>query len=194
MPDLESQPLSRRSMLKGTAGAGAAGLAIGALATVAPAAAATTRSPNAAHGDATQAAQAGEESNEAIVVHVRDAASGDIDVFRGTTQIQRARSRPGRTASSAPAGDPAAPTDRPRTSADPDPKDLERQLMSSHREAPEISKDPVADSTDLYAFVSPDQPDTVTIIANYIPLQRRGGRPELLRVRRRRPLRDQHRH
>lgn len=43
--------------------------------------------------------------------------------------------------------------------------------MSSHREAPEISKDPVADSTDVYAFVSPDNPDTVTIIANYIPLQ-----------------------
>src|SRR5207253_9965135 len=43
--------------------------------------------------------------------------------------------------------------------------------MSSHREAPEISKDPVADSTDLYAFVSPDQPDTVTLIANYLPLQ-----------------------
>ncbi len=43
--------------------------------------------------------------------------------------------------------------------------------MSSHREAPEIAKDPVADSTDLYAFVSPDNPDTVTIIANYIPLE-----------------------
>jgi hypothetical protein len=43
--------------------------------------------------------------------------------------------------------------------------------MSSHREAPEISKDPVADSSDLYAFVSPDAPDTVTIIANYVPLQ-----------------------
>ena len=43
--------------------------------------------------------------------------------------------------------------------------------MSSHREAPEISKDPVADSSDLYAFVSPDNPDTVTIIANYVPLQ-----------------------
>jgi hypothetical protein len=43
--------------------------------------------------------------------------------------------------------------------------------MSSHREAPEISKDPVADSADLYAFVSPDDPDTVTIIANYVPLQ-----------------------
>ena len=31
--------------------------------------------------------------------------------------------------------------------------------------------DPVADSADLYAFVSPDKPDTVTLIANYIPLQ-----------------------
>ena len=41
--------------------------------------------------------------------------------------------------------------------------------MSSHREAPEIAKDPVADSTDLYAFVSPDAAGTVTIIANYIP-------------------------
>ncbi len=43
--------------------------------------------------------------------------------------------------------------------------------MSSHREAPEISKDPVADSTDLYAFVSPDAPSTVTLIANYLPLE-----------------------
>ena len=49
--------------------------------------------------------------------------------------------------------------------------------MSSHREAPEISKDPVADSTDVYAFVSPDKPDTVTIIANYIPLQQPDGGP-----------------
>src|SRR6516162_3438 len=43
--------------------------------------------------------------------------------------------------------------------------------MSSHREAPEISQDPVADNTDVYAFVSPDDPDTVTLIANYIPLE-----------------------
>jgi hypothetical protein len=43
--------------------------------------------------------------------------------------------------------------------------------MSSHREAPAISKDPVADSTDLYAFVSPDRAGTVTLIANYIPLE-----------------------
>jgi len=49
--------------------------------------------------------------------------------------------------------------------------------MSSHREAPEISKDPVADSTDLYAFRSPDKPDTVTLIANYIPLQEPAGGP-----------------
>ncbi|MGH3160094.1 MAG: DUF4331 domain-containing protein [Streptosporangiaceae bacterium] len=49
--------------------------------------------------------------------------------------------------------------------------------MSSHREAPEISKDPVADSTDLYAFVSPDSPDTTTLIANYLPLQEPAGGP-----------------
>ncbi len=49
--------------------------------------------------------------------------------------------------------------------------------MSSHREAPEISKDPVADSTDVYAFVSPDRPDTVTIITNYIPLEDPAGGP-----------------
>jgi hypothetical protein len=49
--------------------------------------------------------------------------------------------------------------------------------MSSHREAPEISKDPVADSADLYAFVSPDNPSTVTLIANYVPLQQPAGGP-----------------
>ncbi len=49
--------------------------------------------------------------------------------------------------------------------------------MSSHREAPRIAQDPVADNTDLYAFVSPDAPDTVTIIANYIPLQDPAGGP-----------------
>ena len=49
--------------------------------------------------------------------------------------------------------------------------------MSSHREAPEISKDPVADSTDVYAFMSPDIPDTITLIANYIPLQGPAGGP-----------------
>src|SRR6202162_3391863 len=49
--------------------------------------------------------------------------------------------------------------------------------MSSHREAPEVSKDPVADSTDLYAFMSPDTAGTVTLIANYIPLESPDGGP-----------------
>ena len=40
---------------------------------------------------------------------------------------------------------------------------------SSHREAPLISEDPSADNTDLYAFRSPDKPDTVTILSNLIP-------------------------
>jgi hypothetical protein len=49
--------------------------------------------------------------------------------------------------------------------------------MSSHREAPEISKDPSADNTDVYAFVSPDKPDTVTLIANFIPFELPYGGP-----------------
>ena len=49
--------------------------------------------------------------------------------------------------------------------------------MSSHREAPEISKDPVADGTDVYAFVSPEDPSKVTLIANFIPLQKPDGGP-----------------
>jgi len=40
---------------------------------------------------------------------------------------------------------------------------------SSHREAPLISEDPSADLTDLYAFRSPDKPNTVTILANVVP-------------------------
>jgi hypothetical protein len=48
---------------------------------------------------------------------------------------------------------------------------------SSHREAPLISQDPMADNTDLYAFRSPDRPDTVTIVANYIPLESPAGGP-----------------
>lgn len=50
-------------------------------------------------------------------------------------------------------------------------------LASSHREAPLISNDPLADNTDLYAFRSPDNPNTVTIIANYIPFELPEGGP-----------------
>ncbi len=50
-------------------------------------------------------------------------------------------------------------------------------LASSHREAPMIANDPLADNTDLYAFRSPDDPNTVTIIANYIPAELPYGGP-----------------
>src|SRR4029078_1812226 len=53
----------------------------------------------------------------------------------------------------------------------------EASRASSHREAPLISNDPAADNTDLYAFVSPDAPKTVTIIANYVPLEQPAGGP-----------------
>lgn len=48
---------------------------------------------------------------------------------------------------------------------------------SSHREAPLISNDPLADNTDLYAFRSPDDTNTVTIIANYVPFELPMGGP-----------------
>lgn len=50
-------------------------------------------------------------------------------------------------------------------------------FASSHREAPLIANDPLADNTDLYAFRSPDDPNTVTIIANYIPAEFPFGGP-----------------
>ena len=40
---------------------------------------------------------------------------------------------------------------------------------SSHREAPLIAEDPSGDNTDLYAFRSPDKPNTLTIVSNWIP-------------------------
>jgi Domain of unknown function (DUF4331) len=50
-------------------------------------------------------------------------------------------------------------------------------LASSHREAPLISGDPRADNTDTYAFVSPDKPSTVTLIANWYPFEEPNGGP-----------------
>jgi hypothetical protein len=56
---------------------------------------------------------------------------------------------------------------------------------SSHREAPLISEDPAADSTDVYMFLSPTEDHaasgTVTIVANYIPLEEPGGGPNFYR-------------
>ena len=48
---------------------------------------------------------------------------------------------------------------------------------SSHREAPLISGDPRADNTDVYAFVSPDNANTVTLISNWIPFEEPNGGP-----------------
>lgn len=48
---------------------------------------------------------------------------------------------------------------------------------SSHREAPLTAQDPMADNTDVYAFRSPDVPDKVTLIANFIPFQKPDGGP-----------------
>jgi hypothetical protein len=48
---------------------------------------------------------------------------------------------------------------------------------SSHREAPLIAADPAVDNTDLYAFVSPEQPDYVTFIANFAPFSEPNGGP-----------------
>src|SRR5512138_1215904 len=48
---------------------------------------------------------------------------------------------------------------------------------SSHREAPLVSADPTIDNTDTYAFVSPDRPDSVTLVANWVPFEEPAGGP-----------------
>lgn len=48
---------------------------------------------------------------------------------------------------------------------------------SSHREAPLISNDPIADNTDLYAFRSPCDTNKIVLIANYIPFEHPAGGP-----------------
>ncbi|GAC1377735.1 MAG: DUF4331 domain-containing protein [Acidimicrobiales bacterium] len=54
-------------------------------------------------------------------------------------------------------------------------------LASSHREAPLISQDPIADNTDVYAFKDPNDPKMVDIIANYIGLEDPAGGPNFTR-------------
>jgi Domain of unknown function (DUF4331) len=41
---------------------------------------------------------------------------------------------------------------------------------SSHREAPAIAEDQYVDNTDVYAFISPQSPDRMVLVANYVPL------------------------
>jgi hypothetical protein len=52
-----------------------------------------------------------------------------------------------------------------------------RADASSHREAPLISNDPVADNTDTYVFVSPENDDAVTIVGCWWPLEEASGGP-----------------
>jgi hypothetical protein len=77
--------LSRRSLLQGAATAGAAGLAVTAVGAAATPAVAATGSPatETSHGHGAASPAAGP-----IMVHVRDAASGDIEVFSGTSQTR----------------------------------------------------------------------------------------------------------
>lgn len=79
--------MSRRSVLRSAAGAGAAGIAVTALAgTAGPALAAARPADPAARGRAPDATDTGPA--EQVVVHVRDARSGEIDVFRGTSHTR----------------------------------------------------------------------------------------------------------
>ena len=81
---------TRRSLLRGAAGAGAAGLAVTALGGLALPAAASAATP-AARNKATETRDErrdGAQTAQAVVVHVRNAATGEIDIFRGTTQTR----------------------------------------------------------------------------------------------------------
>jgi hypothetical protein len=90
MPGQEDAAVSRRSVLKGAAGAagaGAAGIAVTALSGGPAAAAETAKTSPRASADLRGPAEA-EAADETIVVHVRDAAAGEIDIYRGTTQTR----------------------------------------------------------------------------------------------------------
>jgi len=43
-------------------------------------------------------------------------------------------------------------------------------FASSHREAPAIAEDPYVDNTDVYAFISPNNPNNLVLVADYVPL------------------------
>lgn len=75
--------LSRRSMLQGAATAGAAGLAVTALGAAATPAFAATSQRSAAAKPLTDSEAAGP-----ITVHVRDARTGDIEIFEGTRETR----------------------------------------------------------------------------------------------------------
>jgi hypothetical protein len=77
---------SRRSLLRAAAGAGAAGLAATALTRAIPSASASGRADATPAGHADAGAHVA--LTEAIIVHVRDASTGELDVFRGTSEVR----------------------------------------------------------------------------------------------------------
>ena len=89
-PAAPAEGVSRRSVIRGAATAGAAGLAVTALGgALSPAAAASTRAPASASAPAAASADADVKAPAGpIVVHVRNAKSGDIEVFSGTSQTR----------------------------------------------------------------------------------------------------------
>ena len=95
-PSSAAGGVSRRSVIRGAATAGAAGLAVTALGgALSPAAKASTRAASATGAPATGAAAGGDVAGGdvkapagPIVVHVRNAKSGDIEVFSGTSQTR----------------------------------------------------------------------------------------------------------
>jgi nitrous oxide reductase len=76
----QGRRMSRRSLLQGAATAGAAGLAVTAMGAAASPAFAATSQPAATDRPLTH--------DGPIVVHVRDAKTGDISVFSGTSETQ----------------------------------------------------------------------------------------------------------
>jgi hypothetical protein len=89
-PDRPRLGLSRRSLLRRAGAAGAAGLAVTAIG-ASPALAATAKPAGTSTSKASTSkagASAGNSAGDSIVVHVRDARTGDIEVFSGTTQTR----------------------------------------------------------------------------------------------------------
>jgi nitrous oxide reductase len=89
-PDTAATPansLSRRSMLRSTAGAGAAGLALTGLAS-APALAAGRTAARPEHDHTAEHLPADLADADDVVVHVRNVRTGELDVYRGTSHVR----------------------------------------------------------------------------------------------------------
>ena len=173
---------NRRAFLQGTAGAAAGAAVILATPKVASIALDGAGSSVPAEPKAVVTKPSGPAPHEPVTAFVRNAERGEV-----TVRIRQQETT---------YKDPVlveAPARRGPLTAEPSQSRKEGTDMSSHREAPEVSKDPVVDNTDTYAFVSPDNPSTVTIITNYLPAEVPAGGPTFYRVRQRRALQDSHR-